>query len=270
MPLSICTVNVNGIRAAARKGFLEWLSANEPDVLTLQEVRAPEGTVEALFHDGWNVVDERCDKPGRAGVSILTRHTIEASSVGLDDPAAGPSGRWAEVDLQTDDERGLTVVSSYCHTGEATDEQRMEEKHAYLRAAIARLNELAALGRHVVWTGDLNVAVAEVDLKNWKANRNKAGFLPEERRHFVDLMDKDGFIDVVRNLAGEGPGPYTWWTYRGRAYDNDAGWRLDYQFATPDLALGAKSFHIDRSMAWDQRWSDHAPVTVTYTVSLAG
>ena len=267
MTTALTTINVNGIRAAARKGLLGWLGDQAPDVVTLQEVRAPEGTLAGLVGDGWHVVDDESDRAGRAGVAVLTRHRPTAERRGLADAAAGSAGRWLEVDLDTDDGRGLTVVSSYCHTGDAADPARMTEKHAYLTGAVERLVALADAGRHVVWTGDLNVARHEWDIKNWKGNRGKAGFLPDERAHLDGLVDTHGWVDVVRTLAGDGPGPYTWWSYRGRAYDNDAGWRIDHQFATSDLAGSAKDLHIDRSMSYADRWSDHAPVTVTYAIT---
>lgn len=268
MPTLLTTINVNGIRAAHRKGFDAWLDQHRPDLVTVQEVRAPEGTLAALVGEGWHVVDDESDTAGRAGVAVLSRVPFTASRAGLADPAAGSAGRWIEADVATVDGRGLTVVSSYCHTGEADDDARMTEKHAYLTGAVDRLAALAAEGRHVVWTGDLNVARTEWDIKNWKGNRGKAGFLPEERAHLDRLTDDLGWHDVVRGLAGDGPGPYTWWSYRGRAYDNDAGWRIDHQFATPDLAAEASDLVIDRSMAYAERWSDHAAVTIRYPIDL--
>lgn len=269
MALTVTTINVNGIRAAVRKGFQDWLTAAAPDVVTLQEVRASGDQFAALVDDGWHRVHDEGLQAGRAGVAVLSRHPIVAARHGLDDPAAGGPGRWTEADLDTADGRGLTVVSTYCHTGEATDPDRMAEKHAFLTDGRRRLVALAAAGRHVVWTGDLNVAHHEWDIKNWKGNRGKAGFLVEERAHLDRLLHDDGWTDVVRQLAGDGPGPYTWWSYRGRAYDNDSGWRIDHQFATPDLAATAKDLLIDRSMSYADRWSDHAPVSVTYGLPLA-
>jgi len=268
MALRLTTINVNGIRAAVRKGFGGWLAAQRPDVVTLQEVRAPEGMLASLVGEGWHVADEESDRAGRAGVAVISRVPIAAARAGLADPAAGSAGRWLEVDLDLDGGGRLTVVSSYCHTGEADDEARMAEKHAYLGGAVDRLAALAADGRHVVWTGDLNVAHHEWDIKNWRGNRNKAGFLPAERAHLDRIAAEHGFVDVVRHLAGDGPGPYTWWTYRGQAYDNDAGWRIDHQLASPGLGARAKDLHIDRSMPYAARWSDHAPVTVTYGLDL--
>jgi exodeoxyribonuclease-3 len=131
-----------------------------------------------------------------------------------------------------------------------------------------------------VLTGDLNIAHTEWDIKNWKGNRKSAGFLPEERAYLDRLVGPDGpnadtagtgpdggtpaWIDVQRSVVGEGPGPYTWWSQRGKAFDNDSGWRIDYQLATPDLAARATSARVDRAPSYDTRWTDHAPLVITY------
>jgi exodeoxyribonuclease-3 len=157
-------------------------------------------------------------------------------------------------------------VSAYVHTGDAESPERMSEKLAFLAAATKRLEALRADGRHVLLTGDLNVAHREIDLKNWKGNLTSAGFLPEERAWFDELFDVHGWVDVMRRLHGEVTGPYSWWSWRGKAFDNDAGWRIDYHIATPDLAAAAVVGTVDRAPTYADRWSDHAPVVVTYSV----
>ena len=139
----------------------------------------------------------------------------------------------------------------------------MSEKLAFLEAMAKRMTALRTDGRHVLLTGDLNVAHREVDIKNWKGNLKKAGFLPEERSWF-DRMFADGWVDVGRALGGDGPGPYSWWSWRGKAFDTDAGWRIDYHVATPDLAAAARDAVIDRAPSYAERWSDHAPVVISY------
>lgn len=109
----------------------------------------------------------------------------------------------------------------------------------------------------------MNIAHTELDLKNWKGNLKSAGFLPEERA-WIDELLAAGYVDVVRRLHPGVEGPYSWWSYRGRAFDNDTGWRIDYQLARGDLAARAKQAVVERAAAYDQRWSDHAPVTVQY------
>ena len=127
-----------------------------------------------------------------------------------------------------------------------------------------RLPQLARSADYALVTGDLNVGHTELDIKNWKANQKKAGFLPEERAYFDEFFGDIGWIDVHRKLSGEVPGPYTWWSMRGKAFDNDAGWRIDYHMATPNLAQLASNARAHRAASWGERWSDHAPLVIDY------
>jgi exodeoxyribonuclease-3 len=170
------------------------------------------------------------------------------------------SGRWIEVDLPTPDGVPVTVVSTYVHTGEA-DTPRQEEKYRFLDAMSGRMADLARDGRRAVVAGDLNIAHHEVDIKNWKGNRGKAGFLEQERA-YLDRLLASGWADLGRRHGGPGPGPYTWWSWRGRAFDNDAGWRIDYVLATAALAPAADRVSVGRAPSYAQRWSDHAAVVV--------
>jgi exodeoxyribonuclease-3 len=260
---SVITANVNGIRAALRRGGLAWLAAAGADVLCLQEVRATPDQLAATLADGglgdWQVSAAPAARPGHAGVAVLTRTAPAAVRVELG--GFGDQGRWVEVDLATPD-GPLTVVSAYVHTGEA-DTPRQTEKYAFLDAMTARLAELAARSAagagEAVITGDLNVAHRPEDLKNWKGNRGKAGFLEAERAYF-DGWFATGWTDLGRLHGGDGPGPYTWWSWRGKAFDNDAGWRIDYQLATGGLTARAVKVEVGRAPSYAERWSDHAPV----------
>lgn len=267
-PLVIASVNVNGLRAAARNGMAAWVNERRPDVITMQEVRAPDALVDDLvtevMGDGWQVVHAESAQKGRAGVAVASRRPLEAWRTVSDEPRFGDLGRWIEADLRTADGGLLTVVSVYVHTGDETSAERMAEKLGFLEAMTARMEALRSTGAEVLVTGDLNVAHREVDLKNWKGNLTSAGFLPEERAWFDHWFDTLGWVDVGRRLAGDGPGPYTWWSFRGRAFDNDAGWRIDYQIATPGLAQRARFTAVDRAAAYAERWSDHAPMVVGY------
>ncbi len=164
---------------------------------------------------------------------------------------------------------GVVVASLYLPSGDVGT-PRQDEKERFMAAFLPYLGGLrdkaAADGREVLVCGDWNIAHTELDLKNWKANRKNAGFLPEERAWLSRVFDELGYVDVQRRLDPEGPGPYTWWSYRGKAFDNDAGWRIDYQVATPGLAQRCTSFVVERAESYDKRWSDHAPVTATYDV----
>ena len=195
--LTVATVNVNGVRAAVRRGMQAWLAERAPDVLCLQEVRASDADLAEALGDGWSTVHEEASARGRAGVAVATRTPPVAVRTGLPAPAALPvgdpdaavdgAGRWVEADLDGGD-RPLTVISAYVHTGEAGT-ARQQEKEAFLDAVAVRLAALAADGRHVLLTGDLNVAHREADLKNWKGNLKKSGFLPQERAPVVVRYD---------------------------------------------------------------------------------
>lgn len=260
--LNIATVNVNGIRAAWRKGMPGWLEQATPDVVTMQEVRAPAGMVADMLGPQWHVAHDPCEIAGRAGVAIAARFPLGEVRVGLSQVPVD-TGRWLEADLAT--ELGeFTLISAYIHAGEV-DTPKQEQKFAFLDLATARLAKLLSEGREFILTGDVNIAHREVDIKNFKANVKRAGFLPAERAYLDRWFDELGLRDLGRYLGGPGPGPYTWWSQRGQAFNNDAGWRIDYQIATPKLASLARGARIDRAPSWDTRWSDHAPLVITYT-----
>lgn len=262
--LTVASVNVNGLRAATRKGMHEWLAQRQPDILTLQEVRAPDELVADLLGPGWHIAHAESLAKGRAGVAVATRIPHRAARFGDHHRSFTDNGRWVEVDLRLADGSALTVISAYAHTGDETSAERMAEKLAWFDAATERLTELRRGRRHVLLTGDLNVAHREADLKNWKGNIGKAGFLPEERAHFDRWFDELGWVDVARTLAGDVPGPYSWWSYRGKAFDTDAGWRIDYLIASPRLGELATMSTVDRADSYAERWSDHAPVVAQF------
>ncbi|MEU9283777.1 exodeoxyribonuclease III [Streptomyces sp. NPDC048275] len=264
--LTITSVNVNGLRAAAKKGFVEWLAQTSADVLCLQEVRAEPGQLppEVREPDGWHVVHAPAAAKGRAGVSLYTRREPDRVQVGFGSEEFDSSGRYVEVDLP-----GVTVASLYLPSGEVGTE-RQDEKIRFMGEFLPYLKGLreraAADGREVVVCGDWNIAHQEADLKNWRANRKNSGFLPEEREWLGRVFDAadGGYVDVVRELHPDVEGPYSWWSYRGRAFDNDSGWRIDLAVATPGLAGKAVKAFVERAASHGERWSDHAPVTVVF------
>ncbi|MDQ0684385.1 exodeoxyribonuclease-3 [Streptomyces achromogenes] len=264
--LTVTSVNVNGLRAAAKKGFVEWLADTSADVLCLQEVRAePEQLPEAVRSpEGWHVTHAPAAAKGRAGVSLYTRREPDAVRVGFGSSEFDGSGRYLEADLP-----GVTVASLYLPSGEVGTE-RQDEKLRFMGEFLAYLKELRARavadGREVLVCGDWNIAHEQADLKNWRANAKSSGFLPEERAWLGQVLTATdgGYVDVVRELHPETTGPYTWWSYRGRAFDNDSGWRIDLQVATPGLAARAVKALVERAATHGERWSDHAPVTVVF------
>jgi len=266
--LRIATVNVNGIRAAYKKGMAEWLEPRDVDILCLQEVRAPDEVVHQLIGEGWHILHSEAEAKGRAGVAIASRQEPTATRVGIGDDYFATAGRWVEADYALKTKAGkdttLTVVSAYVPSGEV-DTPRQVEKYRFLDVMITRLPELAKHSEHALVVGDLNVGHTELDIKNWKGNTKRAGFLPEERAYFDRFFgDEIGWRDVHRDLAGNVDGPYTWWSQRGKAFDTDTGWRIDYHMATPALADSAVLAVVDRAGSWDTRFSDHAPLVVDY------
>jgi exodeoxyribonuclease-3 len=278
-PLRIATVNVNGVRASFKKGMAEWLAERNVDILALQEVRATTEILEELLGPEWDILHDAATAKGRAGVAIASRNKASIHRVTLGDEEFDSAGRWLEADYEVGD-RIVTVVSTYVHSGDV-DTPKQVEKYKFLDAMEARLPEIAAHSELAVVVGDLNVGHRELDIKNWKGNRKNAGFLPEERAYFDRFLGPAGesvtgvdgstgpglgWVDVGRKWAGEVEGPYTWWSQRGKAFDTDTGWRLDYQLATPALAATVTAYAVDRATAWDTRWSDHAPVVVDYAI----
>ena len=269
--LTVVTANVNGIRAAARRGGLAWLAATGADVLCLQEVRASDDQLaEVLAAAGLghlHVAHTEAEAKGRAGVAVLTTAPHVGVRLGVGPEEFAASGRWVEVDVDTA-LGSLTVASTYVFTGEAADATRQAEKQRFLDAVEARLTALGERatrgGGEAVGCGDLNVAHTEMDIKNWRGNRGKAGFLEEERAYLTRWRDELAWTDLGRSLGGDGPGPYTWWSWRGRGFDTDGGWRIDYQLATPGLAARAVKAEVGKAASYAERWSDHAPLSVTF------
>jgi len=269
MPFRVITANVNGIRAAHRRGGIDWLAAAKPDVICLQEVRATRAQLEDVLADSalssFAVAHQEAPQLGRAGVAILTRQQPLEVRDQLAEPLLGGLGRWVETD-HTTPLGEVTIVSAYVHTGEA-DTPKQEEKYAFLIAMEKRLKQLRTRakkrGSEVLVCGDFNVARHEVDIKNWKGNLKNAGFLPEEREYLNRWFAKD-WVDIGRTLGGPGPGPYTWWSWRGRGFDTDGGWRIDYHMASPGLAARAVKAEVGKAPTYAERWSDHAPLTVTF------
>ncbi|GAB2521079.1 exodeoxyribonuclease III [Microbacterium petrolearium] len=293
--LRVASVNVNGIRAAARKGMGAWLEEAAPDIVTLQEVRGELEHLEDAL-PGWRVIADASLQKGRAGVAIASREECAISRVELGDDGLESNGRWIEADFEVGGET-LTVVSAYVFTGEAETPAKQDPKWAFLDAMERRMSELSADGALALVTGDLNVGHRPLDIRNWKGNVKKAGFLARERAYFDRILTPAGapvagqegvgrgmvgelsdtrafsagatglgWVDIGRRFAGEVDGPYTWWSMRGKAFDNDSGWRIDYQLATAALAERATAYRIDRAPSYDTRWSDHSPVVADYAI----
>jgi exodeoxyribonuclease-3 len=276
--LRIASVNVNGIRAAVRNGMMSWLDAAGVDIITLQEVRATAADL-ANALPGWLIVNDEALAKGRAGVAIASRDQPIEVRTGLGDGSVDLTGRWIEADFAFGGDV-LTAVSAYVPSGEANT-PRQEVKWRFLDEMAVRMAQLQAGTPFALVTGDLNVGHREFDIRNWKGNVKSAGFLPRERSYFDRILGEAGarvlavdgsvglglgWVDVGRRFHGEVDGPYTWWSSRGKAFDNDAGWRIDYHLATPQLAERVTDYRVVRAPSWDTRWSDHAPVIADYAI----
>lgn len=253
--LRIVTLNLNGIRSATRKGFLPWLARQEADVVCVQELKAQDGDlVDEMRVCGDLTGHFHCaERKGYSGVGLYLRRPPDRVVTGLGIPDIDAEGRYLQADFGN-----LSVISLYLPSG-SSSEERLAAKFSFMERFIPRLTELARSGRDVVICGDWNIAHKPIDLENWRSNQKNPGFLPEERAWVDGVIDVLGYVDVFRRVE-PGGGQYTWWSNRGRAWDKNVGWRLDYQLATPALATTAKRVAIYK----DERFSDHAPLTIDY------
>jgi len=265
--MRLVCANLNGVRAAARRGGLEWLAASEPDVVCLQEVRANGDQFrEAL--KGTRLADFSCahapaTRPGWSGVAILSLREptdLRVAPAPLDAGEFVDTGRWLEADF-AGDQGQFTVVSVYVPKGEAETEKQ-EAKYRFLDLMSERLRALAGLAHPVFVAGDFNIAHREIDLRNWRGNRGHSGFLEPERAQVSGWLS-DGWVDLGRRLFGpDVPGPYTWWTWRGQAFTRDTGWRIDYVLGNGPAAAAARAYSVGRAESYGERWSDHAPLVL--------
>lgn len=255
--LRVITANLNGIRSATSKGFLDWLGGQEADLVCLQELKAqlPDLSADMLRPHRYHGFFHAAEKKGYSGVGLYSRRAPDRVVEGLGIPDIDAEGRYLQLDFGN-----LSVVSLYLPSG-SSSEERQQAKFSFMERFLPHLAELRASGREVVVCGDWNIAHQEIDLKNWKSNQKNSGFLPEERAWFGRLLDELGWVDVFRSLYPEASGEcYTWWSNRGQAWTKNVGWRIDYHLATPGLAASATQAAVYK----DQRFSDHAPLTVDY------
>ncbi len=259
--LRIISSNLNGIRSATNKGFLDWLAQQNADIVCLQELKAqlPDLSVEMRAPAGLQGWFHQADKKGYSGVGIYSRHQPDRIIEGLGIEDIDAEGRYLQADFGP-----LSVISLYLPSGSSSPE-RLAIKFSFMDRFLPHLAELAASGREVLICGDWNIAHREIDLKNWKSNQKNSGFLPEERAWLSRLFDEQGWVDVYRQLYPEaGEDCYTWWSNRGQAWAKNVGWRLDYHIATPQLAASARSATVYKA----ERFSDHAPLTIDYDWAL--
>lgn len=253
--MRIISFNANGLRAAARKGFFGWFRRQKADVLCVQELKAQPAQIEdKAFHArGFHRHLLCAEKPGYSGVAIYSRaEPLEVVS-GLDGGEFDAEGRYIEAEL--DD---VVVASVYFPSG-TTGSERQAAKFRFLDLFAQRLVRLRGHGKPYIFCGDVNIAHKQIDLKNWRSNQKNSGFTPEERAWLDRVIDEIGYVDAFRVVNPE-PDQYTWWSNRGRAWEKNVGWRIDYQLISPELEGAVDGASIYKN----KRYSDHAPLIVDY------
>lgn len=253
--MKVISINTNGIRAAAKKGFFDWLAVQQADFVCIQETKAQkEQLSDAVFHpEGYHV--HYCDalKKGYSGTALYSLKKPLKVSCGYGASEFDNEGRYLEYRY-----RNLSVISLYAPSGSSGD-HRQESKERFMESFRLHLQALRRQRRNFIICGDWNIAHKEIDLKNWKANQKNSGFLPYEREWLGKLFDELGYVDAFREVE-PGAEQYTWWSNRGQAWDKNVGWRIDYQIVSRKL----KETIQDASIYKDQRFSDHAPLIMNY------
>ena len=260
--LRLVTLNLNGIRSAANKGFEAFAERIAADCMGVQEVKAQAVDIAGRFDSvaGMKGHFHFAEKKGYSGVGLYARKAPSDLIAGIGDAEFDAEGRYVEIRYDTP-RRKLSLISCYFPSG-SSGEERQQAKFRFLALMAPHLIRLKA-EREFVLVGDINIAHKEIDLKNWRGNQKNSGFLPEERAWMSHALDSIGLVDVFRTLNPH-PEQYTWWSNRGQAWAKNVGWRLDYHLATPGIAAKALREHI----YLQERFSDHAPLVIDYDVEL--
>jgi exodeoxyribonuclease-3 len=253
--MRIVTLNANGIRSAARRGFFEWLSGRDADVVCVQETKAQEHQLaDACYRPaGYHCYYFDARKPGYSGVAVMSRVKPLEVITGFNSREFDREGRYIEARF-----KDLSVVSVYLPSG-SSSEQRQRAKFRFMAQFMPYLRSLRRKRRDFILCGDWNIAHKQIDLRNWRSNQKNSGFLPEERAWLDELFGEVRYVDGFREHNAE-PDQYTWWSNRGQAWAKNVGWRIDYHVLSPRLKGSVKSVDIHKA----QRFSDHAPLTIDY------
>ena len=255
----IITCNTNGIRAAARKGFFDWLAGQQADVVCIQETKAQEDQLSdpVFMPVGYHCYYNDAQKKGYSGTALYSRVKPRDVVTRLGWEPLDSEGRYLQADF-----RDVSVISLYLPSGSSSDAAQ-ERKDLFLERFLEHLRKLRRKRREFIICADWNICHKEIDLKNWRANQKNSGFLPRERAWLDTLFDELGYVDSFR-LVNQQPDQYTWWSNRGQAWAKNVGWRLDYQVITPGLAARVSSADIYK----DERFSDHAPHIMEYQLDI--
>lgn len=252
--MKISSFNVNGIRAAHRKGFTEWVEQSAPDIICIQELRALRNQVPAPikkmdYHEAYHIAE----KKGYSGVAIYSKEEPLRVERGIGLDWVDAEGRVLMAEF-----KNLIVFSIYAPSG-TTGDVRQDLKMEFLEHFLPFAQKYLSADKPVVFCGDFNICHTPIDIHNPKRNKNTSGFLPEERQ-WVSQMLKMGFEDVYRRLHEDETDLYSWWSYRAASKERNKGWRIDYHLTSPKLLDAAQKAVIEKE--WNL--SDHAPVSITY------
>ncbi|MBE0438750.1 MAG: exodeoxyribonuclease III [Gammaproteobacteria bacterium] len=258
--MRIITANVNGIRAAGRKGFFDWLTTQQADVVCIQETKAQRHQLEDDIYcpEGYHCYYHDAQKKGYSGVALYCKQKPDVVIEGMGDQEFDDEGRYIEAKFGN-----LSVISLYMPSG-SSKQERQQAKYRCMDYMMVKLDQMKASGRDYIVCGDWNIAHKNQDIRNWKGNQKNSGFLPEERAWLDVLFDQKGFVDAFRELPQQ-EHEYTWWSNRGQAWINNVGWRIDYHVLSPSLKGKVKATKIYK----DERFSDHAPLIIDYDYSIA-
>lgn len=253
--MRIITLNLNGIRSAAKKGYIEWLLQQQADIVCMQETKSQTEQLDTslLQPDNYHSYFFDAQKRGYSGVGIYSLHKPNKVISGLGWKSADEEGRYLQLDFDN-----LSVVSLYMPSG-TSGEERQAIKFDFLDRFAIHLKDLLSQKREFILCGDWNIAHKKIDIKNWRGNQKNSGFLPEERAWMDELFGNLGFVDAFR-VVNQEIDQYTWWSNRGQAWAKNVGWRIDYQVITPGLGKYVSKASIYKN----QRFSDHAPLIIDY------
>jgi exodeoxyribonuclease-3 len=257
--MKIITANLNGIRAAARKGFFEWLPKQNADFVCIQETKAQIHQLEdEIFHpSSYHCYYHDAEKKGYSGVAMYSRQAPDEVIVGMGDARYDSEGRYLELHM------GNLIVSSLYMPSGSAKEERQAFKYTCMDYFLPKMQTMLETGKDIIICGDWNIAHTRADIKNWRGNQKNSGFLPEERAWLDKAFDELGYIDAFRQIE-QPEHSYTWWSNRGQAWANNTGWRIDYHITSPGLAGKVLSTEIYK----DQRFSDHSPLIIDYDYSI--
>lgn len=250
--MKLISWNVNGLRAAERKGFLNWLQNEQPDVIGLQEIKAMEEQLSEEIRDpeGYHAYFNSAERKGYSGTAIYSRKKPESLETGFGIPHFDSEGR-----IQAADFGDFTFFNIYFPNGKASPE-RLKYKLDFYDASLEYFEKLVKQGKKLLISGDYNTAHKEIDLARPKENEKISGFLPIER-DWLDKMLAHGYLDCFR-LFNQEPDHYTWWSMRAGARQRNVGWRIDYFFCSPNARdLVKNCYHLP-----DVLGSDHCPVVL--------